>query len=238
MIMSPCQDALTLTTSTITSTGWGRAPSMRSALSLKRREKREQRDALTRPERGESVARPLPLAVVRQNRLRRCGGAAVVEQRALRAQPPEPLRADLADPCRALLDAVAEAAHVVEQEVGEGMEDLQAQGADRASAGHQRGRMAGGAADGDEHQLTGQLPGSDLPARRRREQRHEVGELDHVLAVVVQAGNRVVVESAAVSLRTGLTGELRVGDAHLVQIGVAGELEEGGVLVLPAETAH
>ena len=64
----------------------------------------------------------------------------------------------------------------------------------------------------------------------------------HIVALIVQAGKRIAGErvavcSGAVSLRTALGHERRVGHAHLIEVGVAAENVEGGHLRLPTEAA-
>src|SRR6185436_20658376 len=73
--------------------------------------------------------------------------------------------------------------------------------------------------------------------RRRSEESHEVGEGDDALAVVVDPRQRIAREQAAVAAGTVLVRELGAGDAHLVQVRVAGKLVHRGHLVLPAEAA-
>jgi hypothetical protein len=82
--------------------------------------------------------------------------------------------------------------------------------------------VADGAPDCVEHGLAARGREGLWPARRRREESHEVREGDHVGAVrIVQVGSRIELRHhAAIALRTVLVREERARDPHFVQIGI------------------
>ena len=120
------------------------------------------------------------------------------------------------------------------------MEDLAVERGHRVPPGHQRGDVAVRAPDGREHLLPVVRQERARAARRRSEEGHEVCELDHVGPVgIVQVGPGVeLLHHRAITLGTVLLGKQRAGDAHLVQVGVGGELQQGRIAVLPAELPH
>src|SRR2546429_1812696 len=83
-------------------------------------EEREQRATLRVGERREAVARGLALAVMRENCVGDRSHSPVVQQTRLLRDAPERLRPHLGAFGVALIDSVAERAHVVEEEIGEG----------------------------------------------------------------------------------------------------------------------
>ena len=97
-----------------------------------------------------------------------------------------------------------------------------------------------GAADRAEDDRAGPNPGRLRAARGRGQERHEVREQDQVLVVLLVrlvVRERVVARAARSPLRGVLVRDERGGDAHLIRVGVAREVEEGRELGLPAEAA-
>src|SRR5207244_7392013 len=88
------------------------------------REECEQRGARRVVQTRETVARAAALPVVRQDRVRRGGRPPVVEQRRVRGQAPQGRGAHLSRSRGSLRNSVAEAAHVVQEEVRIRVEDL------------------------------------------------------------------------------------------------------------------
>src|SRR3989442_11581994 len=121
---------------------------------LERVQEHEQRVSRPDAQPGETVAGPLPLAIVRENRRIEARRAAVVQQPRPRADAPQWGGANLAAGGYALDDPGAEAAHVVEQEVRERLEHLTRQRRHRAVSRNQSRRVAVGAADKREDPTT------------------------------------------------------------------------------------
>src|SRR5690242_5506649 len=197
-----------------------------------------QREAVPRRQTQEPIAGPRTLSLVGEDRGIEARRAAVVQQHRPRTDAPKGRGAHLAAGGRPLNDPVAEAPHVVEQKIRKRLEYLVRQRPHRAGAGDQGRRVAVGAADGGEDSPPREHLHGEIASGWRREQGHEVGELRHARAVVVQVRLRVVREQRAVALRTVLVRELGVCDPHLIQVGVAGKLMERGNLRLPPEAPY
>ena len=150
-------------------------------------------------------------------------------------EAPERRRAHLGAARAPLRDAVAERAHVVEQEVGEGLERPEAEGLYGARARDQCADVAVRTADVVEDAAAAELREAEARAWRRGEESHEVVEQRDVRAVVLRVGDGITGEQRAVALRAILVREERARDAHLVQVGVAGEVKEVRYLAFPAE---
>src|SRR5258706_7032831 len=101
---------------------FARAP--KNSPRLERVQEREQGSLLPCVQAREAVPRVGALAVVREDGALRRQRSPVMEERRVCAQAPQRRGAHLARPRRSLGDAVAQGAHVVQQEVGVGMEDL------------------------------------------------------------------------------------------------------------------
>ena len=107
------------------------------------------------------------------------------------AQSPQRGGAHLPSARRALLDAVAEVAHIVEKKIGVRVIRAVIERGDRARAGVQRGDVALIASDAIENRLALIRVGGDRRARRRGEQRHELRDRGDVVAGVVEIGTRI-----------------------------------------------
>src|SRR5437764_5512496 len=139
-----------------------------------------------RVERFEARLGHLALARVGLDRIAERRGTPVVEKARLRAQAPQRLRPHQAPGGLVLGDAVAQAAHVVQQEVRKGVEVDVVQRCDRARAGGQGLGVALGASDCVEDGLAERMGWSHWPARRWRKELHEVAEAIDVVALVVE----------------------------------------------------
>ena len=104
--------------------------------------------------------------------------------------------------------------------------------------------MAVGAPDGAEHAFTDAGDVVGRPARDRRQQPHEAGEVVDATAPGLRVGDVLGIRNRIAQPHAGLVdadGHLRreevVGDAHLVAIGIGPEGQQRGVLGLPPEAA-
>src|SRR5439155_7063482 len=195
-------------------------------------EEREQRAALRVRERREAVARGLALAVMREDRGGHRSRSAVVQEPRLLRDAPQRLRAHLGAFGVALIDSVAERAHVVEKEIGEGMVGDAVEGGAGVRRGHERLHVTEGTTDRSERGGAG----ARRAARRWAEKSDEVVDLAEGAAVgIVHAGRGILRQQGAVSLRTILVGKERGGDSHFVEEGVRVELEQRRQRRLPAE---
>src|SRR5439155_17649266 len=114
---------------------------------------------------------------------------------------PERRRAHLGAARAPLRDAVAERAHVVEQEVGEGPERPEAEGLYGARARDQCADVAVRTADVVEDAAAAELREAEARAWRRGGESHEVVEQRDVRAVVLRLGDGGRSEQRAVALR-------------------------------------
>ena len=155
----------------------------------------------------------------------------------MEAQSPQRRGFHVASARGTLLDAVAEIAHVVQEKVGVRVIRAVIERGDVARRGVQRRHVTLIASDLIERRFSLIRIGRDRSARRRGEQAHERRQLLHAVAEVVEIGTGIEGELAAVSVRTVLRRELGIRDAHLVEVRVAGELEERRILRFPSELA-
>src|SRR5207249_5538079 len=123
----------------------------------KRVEEFEQQSARYRVERFERRLGRRALARMPLDRIAECQGTPVVKKARLRAQPPQRLRAHHSSGRLVLRDAVAQAAHVVQQEVRKGVEVDVVQRRDLVRAGGHGLGVALGASDRIEDGLAGDL---------------------------------------------------------------------------------
>src|SRR5882762_6269366 len=120
-------------------------------------------------------------ALMRLDRLNEVRGPSVVQEEYPLPQPPERGAAELPRPRSALTHAIGQAyPHVVDEQIGEEIDVLIAQGSDRGIPCLQRGRMTERAPDLAEQGLApydGRGPSWRILRRhRRREKTHEEGE--------------------------------------------------------------
>ena len=170
-----------------TSTG----PDKWTKSSSERVQKRHEGSHVGGAELHEQVPRSLSLAIMCEDRIFDLGGARVVQKPRACAQAPERRGAHLAPLRLALFDPVAQAPHVMQEEIGEGVEDDLIQRGNGAGAGLQRWVMADGAADLMEDRFAGLYRGRDRTARRRAQEGHEVGEGLDAWAIVLGIRHRV-----------------------------------------------
>src|SRR5437867_3867601 len=189
-------------------------------------------------ERREPIARRTSLTVVREDRVLDRAGAPVVQEDRDEPQAPERVRAHLAAGGLSLLDAVAETAHVVEQEVGVRLERAELKRRHGARASRERAHVAAGAPDLCEEagrpitgigvppawprgEAPGETSGPDGRAagtRRWGEEAHEGAEALDILEIVIDARDRVARQQGAVALRAALVREQRRRDSHLIEV--------------------
>src|SRR5215510_5524783 len=156
--------------------------------------------------------------------------------------------------CAAVLDDPIARSDVVQQEVAEWTDVLIAESrrdneraqVDRRARSDsvERDRVTDRALYLHKQSLAASGGGADGTAARRPGLSHELGEGLHVIAVVfrigdvVEGGDRTtqgVVLTPSVGSQASAGVIKDIGDPHLVEVGVAGEGEQAGVLVLPPE---
>src|SRR5581483_6827161 len=125
--------------------------------------------------------------------------------------------------CRSLDDAIAQASHVMQQEVGVRMEHNVVECAHLAWASNERRRVTVGAANGKEDEFAAFCLLCNRSSCWWSKHAHVIGKLLNVPILVIDARKRIVRQSAAITLRAILVGEHLTSDAHLVQVGVARE---------------
>lgn len=147
----------------------------------------------------------------------------------------------------ALLDPVAETAHVVKQEVRIRLKRAEAKGRGIARAAGERANVAVGAPDLLELAAPniGSAPAPTVGGRplwpragRWGEKAHEIVEEVDILEIVVDARDWITGKQTAVTLRAVLVREQWRRDPHLIEIRVGRELEQIRYLALPTEPAH
>lgn len=84
-----------------------------------------------------------------------------------------------------LLDAVAQAAHVLQQKIGERKKLHAVKQRILVMSGFKHRHVTTGAADLEENEFAGKRFAIPCSARRRREKRHEIGESFHRSAVIL-----------------------------------------------------
>src|SRR5262245_60012227 len=137
----------------------------------------------------EAVTRGPALAIGGEDGLFDRMGAAIVEECREEAQPPERSGAHLGALRVTLHDPVPECPHVVEEEIGEGLDDAIPERGAVARTRDERARVAVGAADLSEEEAADQALQRRPRPRRWREERHEIAEvLDGLESPVVGVG--------------------------------------------------
>src|SRR5262245_3066481 len=173
----------------------------------------------------------------------------VVHQLGPRADAPERRSSHHVPRCRAaVLDDPVASPDVVQQEVAERADYLAAEGRrdDELATvnngarrdGVKLGRVTDRARPLREQSLATSDSGGDRAAARRPGLSHELGESLHVIAVVfriyggIEGGDR---SAQRVVLHQSIAAVEGIGDPHLVEVSVAGEGDQAGVLGLPPE---
>ena len=110
-------------------------------------EERQELLLVVDPERGKAIARRAPLTVVRKDRVLDSGRTPVVQEGGDEPETPERCGTHLGSRRLSLLDAVAETAHVVEQEVGIRLEGAESKCRDGTLTGSERGDVTARAPD-------------------------------------------------------------------------------------------
>src|SRR6185369_840287 len=125
------------------------------------------------------------------------------------------------------------------------------------SCRHESARVANVATDGVEERIAASsCRRNRVLATRGTRCCHEVGEGKHVVSIVLRIRNRIkrrrerhvdnaVSSAGRIFMRSGISGTgtataktiERVSDTHLIEISIAGERQQAGVLRLPAEAA-
>src|SRR5262245_13245033 len=185
------------------------------------------------------------------------GRQPVVHQLGTRADAPERRSAQhVPRACSAVLDDPVARPDVVQQEVAEQADVLIAQSrrdSERALVDHrawrggvERGRVTDRAPYRPKQSLAASGGGGDWAAARRPGLSHESCERFHVIAIVLRIGDSIKscdrsTQGVVLTMSVGSQGSAGVikgiGDPHLVEVSVAGEGEQAGVLVLPPEAA-
>src|SRR5262245_25134880 len=175
----------------------------------------------------------------------------VVHQLGPRADAPERRSSYHVPRCRAaVLDDPVASPDVVQQEVTERADYLAAEGRrddERATVNNgacRDGGKLGGVTDRArplrEQSLATSDSGGDRAAARRPGLSHELGESLHVIAVIFRVSCRRPIECGGrsaqrVVLHQSIAAVEGIGDPHLVEVSVAGEGLQAGVLSLPPE---
>ncbi len=162
-------------------------------------------------ERGCPIAGGASLTVVHQDRLGDRSCATVVQETADGSEAPERRGPELATGRLSLHHPVAQAAHVVQQEVGERLKGHLVQCWHGVRTGSEGRHVAIRAADVLEYRFALTLSLAHRSARRRGQERHEVREGLDTGSVVVETGGRIEHQSAAAPC-----GQFSLGNIGLV----------------------